>query len=68
MNTTYSALAEMYGPKELSELLKIPEPTLTHWRYQGIGPAYLKVGKHVRYRESDVTAWLEAQRVETKSA
>lgn len=41
--------------------LVVPAKTLEAWRYIGKGPAYAKIGKHVRYRRSDVDAWLAAQ-------
>lgn len=43
---------------ELSAETKIPEATWAQWRYLGKGPKYLKLGGHVRYRRSDVEAWL----------
>ena len=43
----------------------IPPHTLEQWRSQGKGPKYIKVGRHVRYRWSDVQAWLDAQSVVT---
>ena len=58
----------MFTQAALAEKFEIPEATLVHWRYKGIGPAYLKIGRHVRYRESDVNKWLEAQRVEQKAS
>lgn len=36
--------------------------TLQKWRVCGGGPAFLKVGRRVRYTESDLVAWLNAQR------
>lgn len=32
--------------------------TLEGWRRNGGGPAFIKIGRNVRYRESDLTAWL----------
>jgi excisionase family DNA binding protein len=43
---------------EVAEVLGIPEKTLTQWRSDDKGPKYLKVGKHVRYRWTDVNRWL----------
>ena len=37
----------------------IPLGTLAQWRYLGKGPRYVKAGKHVLYRRSDIEAWLE---------
>lgn len=48
-------------PSEVAEYLRISELTLTDWRYRGNGPTFLRVGKRVRYRWSDVERWLESQ-------
>ena len=32
------------------------------WSYRGEGPPLIKVGRHLRYRDSDVEAWLQSQR------
>jgi hypothetical protein len=52
----------------------IPVGTLRQWRYldksrpKPVGPPYVKLGRHVRYRRSDLDAWLEAHTVEPKGA
>lgn len=49
-------------PVEVGEYLGgIPVRTLGQWRYLGKGPRWIKVGRHVRYRWSDVEAWLDEQ-------
>lgn len=50
-------------PDEVAEHLQLPEATLKKWRYLGKGPRYCTVGKYVRYRWSDVEAWLDEQAV-----
>ena len=47
----------------VAEYLGMPAETLKQWRHRGTGPRYLKVGKHVRYRRTDVDAWCEAMAV-----
>lgn len=44
---------------EVSEWLGIPVSTLYQWRYRGVGPRSIRVGRHLRYRPSDVEAWLD---------
>lgn len=44
---------------DVSSLFEIPERTLAQWRYLGRGPRYLKLGAHVRYRRSDIDAWVD---------
>ncbi|PRY00700.1 helix-turn-helix transcriptional regulator [Allonocardiopsis opalescens] len=48
-------------PPEVARHLGIPEKTLAQWRYLGKGPKWSKVGRHVRYRWSDVERWLDSQ-------
>lgn len=55
------ALADLMTPIDVSHYLGVPPGTLANWRYLGRGPAFLRVGRHVRYRAADVTAWVEAQ-------
>ena len=46
---------KIYTPKEVADRWGIKTSTLADWRYKGIGPAFIKLGKRaVRYRESDV--------------
>lgn len=49
------------SPSEVAEYLGLPPKTLAEWRSRGTGPKYAKVGRHVRYRWSDVEKWLDAQ-------
>jgi hypothetical protein len=45
-------------PAELAAFLSVPVKTLRDWRYQGVGPEGLRVGRHVRYEPSEVRRWL----------
>lgn len=51
----------LIAPPSLAAELGVPESTLAQWRYLGRGPRYLKIGRHVRYRRSDITAWIETK-------
>jgi len=55
------ALADLMTPLDVSRYLGVPPGTLANWRYLGRGPAFLRVGRHVRYRTADVAAWVESQ-------
>lgn len=52
------ALEKLLSPDELVELLGIPKRTIYNWRLRGEGPPAVRVGRHLRYRPSDVEAWL----------
>jgi hypothetical protein len=39
---------------------------LAQWRHKGVGPAYYRLGRKIVYQGSDLNAWAQAQRVETR--
>jgi excisionase family DNA binding protein len=46
--------------QELAEMLRVRVETVNQWRYRGQGPRAIKSGRRfLRYRLSDVQAWLE---------
>ncbi len=52
-------------PKEAAEHIGVAEQTLAVWRTTNRYPdlVYLKVGRAVRYRLSDLDKWLERRQV-----
>lgn len=53
-------------PKQLSELWDVPLATLSQWRWNGKGPEFIKIGKHIKYRKEDVARFeLENLRKDT---
>ena len=50
-------------PRELADFLGISEQSLAQDRARGIGPAYIKHGRRVRYRWADVELYLSANTV-----
>ncbi len=53
---------------EVAKLFRVPEPTVRAWRYRGLGPKGTKVGRHVRYRRSDVLQWMTSLEREQEEA
>ncbi|RFU23032.1 DNA-binding protein [Geodermatophilus marinus] len=51
----------MLSVNDVAEYLGIPKATLHAWSSRGLGPKRYKVGKHLRYRRTDVDVWLETQ-------
>lgn len=45
---------------EAANYLSVQPTTLEVWRVQGRGPRFLKLGRAVRYRQSDLDAYLSA--------
>ena len=49
----------LFSPEEVASYLGVPVKTLFQWRYKGVGPRALRVGRYLRFRAADVEAWLE---------
>ena len=54
-------LPELLSVRELASYLGVPVSTLYLWRSRGRGPGGFRMGKQLRYRATDVGAWLEQQ-------
>jgi excisionase family DNA binding protein len=55
---------EYLSPEGLADYLGVSVSTVHHWRSKGAktqGPPSFKIGRHVRYRRTDVEAWLAEQ-------
>ena len=48
---------------EVSELIGVTRATLQNWRWRGVGLPYSKFMRSVRYKESDLYAYMEARRI-----
>ena len=57
-------MSDLMTQEELADYLQMHPQSLATWRYRKKGPKYLKLGTLVRYRRSDVEAWLTTQIVE----
>ena len=55
------AIKVLLNNAQTAEFIGVRPSTLEIWRVQGKGPVYRKVGRLVRYVESDVQTWLAAQ-------
>jgi hypothetical protein len=56
-----SLLDSLIHPATLAYGLGSTQRTLSEWRIRGTGPAYIRVGRSVRYRPEAVDAWLLLQ-------
>jgi excisionase family DNA binding protein len=55
-----SAPEPLLSPDEVARWLGKPKATLYAWRSRGLGPRGIRVGNLLRYRKSEVEAWLDA--------
>jgi predicted DNA-binding transcriptional regulator AlpA len=56
-DTTMSAI-KLYNTPEAAEILGLSPITLEIWRIQGKGPKFRKIGRLVKYAESDIHAYI----------
>jgi predicted DNA-binding transcriptional regulator AlpA len=47
---------------EAAEFVGLKKQTLQVWRINGQGPAFYKIGRSVKYRLSDLIAYIESRR------
>lgn len=55
-------------PEDAARYLDIKPHTLAVWRWKGTGPAFIRVGRRIRYRQADLDAWLAQHTVPTGGA
>jgi excisionase family DNA binding protein len=57
-------LEPLIDVQQLADYLDVPVKTLYAWRYRREGPPAFRVGRHLRYRRSDIQRWIR-QRIDT---
>lgn len=45
--------------QDLADYLDVPVATIYAWRYRRHGPRGFRVGKHLRFRQSNIERWIE---------
>jgi len=60
--------ARLLDQDELSSILGVPAGTLEQWRARGRGPAFLRIGRHVRYDPVEIRRWLDSRRNRPRGA
>jgi excisionase family DNA binding protein len=63
-----TATSPLMTTEEVADYTRLSVETLRYFRQREEGPAWVKLGRRVFYRRSDVDAWIEASLVTTRSA
>ena len=58
---------EILDTFEAAAYIRLSKPTLERLRLNGDGPCYAKMGKAVRYRRTDLDAWLASRLIRSTS-
>ena len=45
--------------QDLADYLDVPVATIYAWRYRRQGPPGFRIGRHLRFRWSDIERWIE---------
>ena len=56
-----SLLQPLLDSARVARLLGVEVETLGAWRRKGFGPPWHRIGKRVRYTETDLRIWMDAQ-------
>jgi hypothetical protein len=49
-----AAANDLLTPQEVADIFRVEVQTLAKWRWQKIGPDYIKIGRMVRYHRASV--------------
>lgn len=58
-DAAHAPLSRLLTVQELADLLQVPTKTIYTWRYNGVGPPAVPMGRYLRFRTEDVVVWLE---------
>ena len=53
---------------EAADALRLSTRTLQAWRIKKVGPQFIRAGRAVRYRETDLADWIEASVIRPSGA
>lgn len=59
---------DLLSTEEASVYLGLSAATLNQWRFQKKGPLYIRMGGSIRYRRTDLDAFVETSRVDPETA
>jgi len=51
----------LFKPDIVSQMLCVSAATLRKWRWEGKGPKFVKIGRKVVYRQSDIDEYIQSQ-------
>jgi len=57
-STSLRGAERLLSVQELADYLEVPVKTIYTWRHRNTGPRGFRMGKHLRFRWSDVESWL----------
>jgi hypothetical protein len=68
MTSINLSIEHLLTEEAAAKLLNCSPALLRKWRYSGTGPAYVKIGRLVRYRQADIDSFVHAQVIFSNAA
>lgn len=65
--TAPARTSDLLTETDVVEMTGLARGTCAYYRHAGLGPAWFKLGRSVRYRREDVENWLRQQYASTGS-
>jgi len=65
--TTHIKPVTVMTVKQAAEYLGLAVSTLNKWRCHGGGPAFIKMGRAVRYKQADLESYISVHKTTTTS-
>jgi len=65
MQNANGSLERLLNSEEASQYLGLKKQTLEVWRILGKGPRFIRAGRVVRYRASDIQDWLDSNLIQS---
>ncbi|QNE46116.1 helix-turn-helix domain-containing protein [Glaciihabitans sp. INWT7] len=62
MDDSQSQTPVFLTQSQVAELLRLPVRTVESWRLTRSGPSWVKLGRHVRYEQGELLAWVKGRR------
>ncbi len=59
-DTRHSQPETLLTTQQAAWLMRVSPKTLARMRMEGRGPCFVKIGRSVRYRQSDLLGWISA--------
>ena len=64
-NSTMEPVDRLLTVQDLADYLDVPVATIYGWRYRRQGPPGFRIGRHLRFRWSDIERWIEDRITQT---
>ncbi len=62
MDSASGSASPFLTTAQAAAVLRMEPSTLDHWRSEGAGPVFYKIGRRIYYKRADLDAWIESRK------